>query len=82
MIILLIIIICLLSVALVTLLFIFRNYQKKCFHIPDNDKEFIEFSIDMYIQYAEELKINSPSKHKKIVTQLEKIKTKYCTKNG
>lgn len=73
----LIIIILLLSVAIVTLTFVFLQYQKKSTFIPDKDKEFIEFTIDMYIQYAEDLDIHSPQQHKKIVTQLEKIKTKY-----
>ena len=72
-----IIIIFLLSVALVTLIFIFRDSQKKSIHIPDEDREFMEFTIDMYIQYANELNINSPEQHGKIVKKLEKIKSKY-----
>lgn len=52
-------------------------FIKKSTYISDKDKEFIEFTIDMYIQYAEELNIYSPKQHKKIVEQLERIKSKY-----
>lgn len=75
------IIIVLLCVALVTLTLIFRDYQKKSVYIPDKDKEFVEFVIDMYIQYAKDLDIHSPEQHEKIVQQLEKIKNKYFKKN-
>lgn len=67
--------------ALVTLTLIFRDYQKKSVYIPDKDKEFVEFVIDMYIQYAKDLDIHSPEQHEKIVQQLEKIKNKYFKKN-
>lgn len=63
--ILLYIIILLLCVSLITLIVIFRDYQKKSTFIPDKDKEFIEFTIDMYIRYAEDLDIHSPNQHKK-----------------
>lgn len=65
------------SVGITALSIGFYFYSKKSTFIPDKDKEFIEFTIDMYIQYAEDLNIHSPQQHKKIVEQLEKIKTKY-----
>lgn len=65
------------SVAIAALSISFYLYIRKSTFIPDKDKEFIEFTIDMYIQYAEDLDIHSPKQHKKIVEQLEKIKNKY-----
>jgi hypothetical protein len=76
-----IIVIILLSIAVVALALTLLFFVRKSVYIPDKDKEFIEFTIDMYIQYAEDLKINSPTQHKKIVEQLEKIKTKYFKNN-
>jgi len=69
-IILLILVILILSISL----FLFL---KKSDYINDKDKEFIEFVIDMYIQYAEELEIHSKAQHKKIVKRLEEIKNKH-----
>ena len=63
--------------ALVTLSIVFIRYQKESTFISDKDKEFIEFTIDMYIQYAEDLNIHSPKQHEKIVKQLEIIKKQY-----
>jgi len=77
----LIIIIILLCVALIVLAVAHAFYIKKSTFIPDKDKEFLEFTIDMYIQYAEELEINSPKQHKVIVEQLERIKNKYFKQN-
>lgn len=54
---------------------------KKSDFINDNDKEFIEFVIDMYIQYAEDLEIHSKAQHKKITEKLEKIKNKHFNIN-
>lgn len=80
--IILIIIILVLSIAVAALSIGFFLYSKKSTFIPDKDKEFIEFTIDMYIQYAEELNIHSPKQHKKIVEQLERIKNKYFKKEN
>ena len=77
----LIIIIVLLCVALIVLAIAHALYIRKSTFIPDKDKEFLEFTIDMYIQYAEELEINSPKQHKVIIEQLERIKNKYLNKN-
>ena len=77
----LIITIVLLSVGVVLLALALLFFVRKSVYIPDKDKEFIEFTIDMYLQYAEELEINSPKQHKVIVNQLERIKTKYFKTN-
>ena len=77
----LIIVIVLLCIAVVVLAIAHLLYLKKSTFIPDKDKEFIEFTIDMYIQYAKDLDIHSPQQHKKIVEQLERIKDKYFKTN-
>ena len=53
-----------------------KNYR----HVDEKDKEFIIFVIDMYVEYAHELKIHSEGQHEKIVEQLNKIKKKYFEK--
>lgn len=78
----LIIIIILLSVAIAAIAIAFLLYIRKSTFIPDKDKEFIDFTIDMYIQYAEDLDIHSPQQHKKIVEQLKRIKDKYLKIDG
>ena len=76
-----IIVIIILSLSVLILAVTHFIFVRKSDNISDKDKEFIEFTIDMYIEYAEELKINSPTQHKKIVQQLEKIKNKHFKKN-
>jgi len=49
---------------------------KKSSYLSKKEKEFIEFCINMYIDYAKELKINSENEHDLIVKELEKIKEK------
>lgn len=78
---LLIIVIVLLSLAVLILAGVLFIFIRKYDFIPDKDKEFMEFTIDMYIQYAKDLDIHSPKQHKKIVEQLERIKTKYLKQN-
>jgi hypothetical protein len=73
----LIVIIMLLSVAIVAIAIAFLLYMKKSTFISDKDKEFIDFTIDMYIQYAKDLDIHSPKQHQKIVEKLKDIKRKY-----
>lgn len=65
------------SVALVILALVFFNYQRNSSFISDDDKEFLEFAIDMYCDYAEELNIHSDGQHEKIVKRLGKIKQKH-----
>lgn len=77
-----IIVITILSVSVLLLALAFYYFIRKSTFIPDKDKEFIEFTIDMYIQYAKDLDIHSPQQHKKIITELERIKIKYLKTNG
>ena len=72
-----IIVIIILSVSVLLLALALLYFVRKSDYIPDKDKEFIEFTIDMYVQYAEDLKINSPKQHKAIVEQLKRIKKKH-----
>lgn len=51
--------------------------MKKNTFISDKEKDFVVFVIDMYIKYADELKINSKEQHEKLVEELEKIKNKH-----
>ena len=51
-------------------------FVKKNIYLSNKEKEFIVFCIDMYINYAEELEINSKNEHSLIVKELEKIKEK------
>lgn len=76
-----IIVIIILSVSVLLLALALYHFVRKSTYIPDKDKEFIEFTIDMYVQYAEDLNIHSPKQHKKIVEQLERIKNKYFKTN-
>ena len=72
-----IIVIVILSVSVLLLALALYFFVRKSTYIPDKDKEFIEFTMDMYIQYAEDLNIHSPKQHEKIVEQLERIKKKH-----
>jgi predicted Holliday junction resolvase-like endonuclease len=45
--------------------------------ISTKDLQFIEFTVDMYIKYAQELDIHSKEQHEYIVKQLERIRKKY-----
>jgi hypothetical protein len=69
-----------LSISITILLIIFYHFYKKTPFINKKDKEFIEFTIDMYIQYSKELNIHSPQQHEKIIDQLSMIKNKYFKK--
>lgn len=75
--ILLYIIIALLATAVLILSLTLYQYVKKSTYLTDKEKEFIEFAIDMYVQYAEDLEIHSEEQHAKIVKQLENIKIKH-----
>ena len=54
---------------------------KKGAFISDKEKEFIVFVIDIFIQYGDDLGIQSKEEHQKITSELNKIKDKYFKKN-
>jgi|GEM_PF-4817362 hypothetical protein len=70
----LLLVVVLLSIALVTVI-------KRATYLSEKDKDFIVFVIDIYIDYAEELKLNTVEEHEIIVKQLERIKENRM-KNG
>ena len=53
------------------------GFLKRGTYISDKEKEFILFTIDIYIQYGSELGIQSIEQHKKLCEELEKIKNKH-----
>jgi len=74
-----------LIVLLVTIILIlslaFYLLLKKGSFISDKEKEFIVFVIDIFIQYGDDLGIQSKEEHQKITSELNKIKNKYFKKN-
>lgn len=78
--ILLYIIIAVLAVAVLALSLSLYFYIRNSTYLTDKEKEFVEFAIDMYVQYAEDLEIHSKEQHAKITQQLEDIKTKHLKK--
>lgn len=62
-------------ITLFSLVLILLIYKSK-YYLTNKDKDFIIFTINMYIQYAEELDIHVPEQHKKIVDKLTIIKKK------
>jgi len=71
------IIIFILSLALLGNVIFLLRILKVYKNIPQEDKEYINFVIDMYIDYAKELNIYSEKQHDVIVKRLKKIKEKY-----
>ena len=78
--ILLYITIALLAIAVLVLSLSLFFYIRKSTYLTNKEKEFVEFAIDMYVQYAEDLEIHSEEQHVKIVKQLEDIKNKHLKK--
>lgn len=50
---------------------------KKTTYLSIKDKEFIDFAIDIYIKYANELEINTHDEHEIIVEKLKNIQKKH-----
>lgn len=67
---LLVVIVLLLALALYHLI-------KRGAYISDKEKEFIIFVIDIFIEYGDDLGIQSKEQHKKLVEELNKIKNKH-----
>ncbi len=72
-IVLLVIIILFLSLAL-------YFFIKKNIYLSDKEKEFIIFVIDIFVEYGDDLGIQSKEQHKKLVEELNKIKNKHLNK--
>ena len=52
-------------------------FVKKSTYLTNKEKEFIIFVIDIFKDYGDDLGIQSKEQHKKLVEELEKIKTKH-----
>ena len=52
-------------------------FIKKNIYLSDKEKDFIMFVIDIFAEYGDDLGIQSKEQHKKLVEELEKIKTKH-----
>jgi len=72
-IVLLVIIILFLSIAL------FR-FSKKANYFSNKEKEFIVFVIDIFIEFGDDLGIQSKEQYSKVVNELNKIKNKLLNK--
>ena len=59
------------------LCFIIYYVAKKATYLSKKEKEFIEFVIDMYLQYGKEINIASEQYHDIIIQELKKIKERY-----
>ena len=68
-IIILVLIILLLTIALLRVI-------KKATYLSDKEKDMVLFSIDMYVDYGEEIGITDEKQHPIIVDELTKIKKK------
>lgn len=55
-------------------------FSKESNFLTKKEMEFLEFTADMYIKYAKDLKIHSKDEHEFIVGELEKIREKLITK--
>ncbi len=51
-------------------------FAKKSIYLSEKEKEFIVFVIDIFIQYGDDLGIQSKEQHEKLTIELEKIKNK------
>ncbi len=65
-----------LSISLLLLSVAIYLIIKKTTYLSRKEKDFIEFAIDMYVDYAKDLNINSETEHDRIVAELKKIKEK------
>jgi len=74
------IIIILLALCLLLLSYALYFLIKKSIYLSDKEKEFIIFVMDIFKEYGDDLGIQSKDQHKKLVEELEKIKTKHLKK--
>lgn len=69
------IIICILALALIFVIKLLPKYL-----ISNKEKDFLLFTIDMYIEYSKDLNIHSEEQHDIIIKELNKLKEKYFKK--
>jgi len=71
------VIIIILAIVILLLALALYYFAKKSTYLSDREKEYIIFVIDIFVQYGDDLGIQSKEQHKKLVEELEKIKKKY-----
>jgi predicted SpoU family rRNA methylase len=71
-----IVVVLLIIIILILSLTIFY-FVKKSIYFSKKEKDFINFVIDIFEQYGDDLGIQSKEQHKKLVEELEKIKNKF-----
>lgn len=67
-------IILILSAIILLLSLALYNFIKKSIYLNRKDKDFILFTISVFMEYGDELGIQSKEQFKKICEELEKIK--------
>ena len=67
----------LLAVIILFLALALYYFSKKSIYLSDKEKDFIIFVIDIFMQYGDDLGIQSKEQHKKLVEELNKIKNKH-----
>jgi hypothetical protein len=67
----------LLAIIILFLALALYYFSKKSVYLSDKEKDFVIFVIDIFVQYGDDLGIQSKEQHKKLVEELEKIKKKY-----
>ncbi len=65
------------AIIIALLSFIVLYIMKKATYISDKEKEFVLFSIDMFIEHSHKFNITSKDQQEKLIKELEKIKDKY-----
>ena len=55
-------------------------FIKNGVYLSDKEKEFIIFTMDIFIEYGEDLGVQSKEQHEKLVKELNKIKEKRLNK--
>jgi len=72
-----VIIIFLLVIAIVLLSLSLFYFIKNSTYMTNKEKEFLNFVIDIYQKYSNDLGIQSEDQHKKLCEELDKIKEKH-----
>lgn len=70
------IIILILSITILFLVLTIFRLLKKTNYFSEKEKEFLNFVIDIFNDYGDELGIQSKGQHEKLVEELNKIKKK------
>ena len=69
-------IVLILSICILLLSLALYNFIKKSIYLNNKEKEFILFTISVFIEYGDDLGIQSKDQFEKICNELNKIKTK------